>query len=111
MFGGRSRRKEYWYFVLFFLLIGTVLSLVDSVISSKVGFLEDVGLLVGIFYLAVLLPSVAVTVRRLHDIGRTGWWWLIGFIPIIGSIVLLVFAAQDSVPGSNRYGSNPKSSL
>ncbi|MGB3633758.1 MAG: DUF805 domain-containing protein [Rubrobacteraceae bacterium] len=108
VFSGRSRRKEYWYFVIFFLLIGTVLSFVDSVISTDAEFLADIGLLNGIFLLALLLPSIAVTVRRLHDIGRTGWWYLISFIPIIGTIVLLVFTVQDSMSESNRYGSNPK---
>ena len=108
VFSGRSRRKEYWYFMLFFLLIGIVLSFIDSVISTDAEFLADIGLLNGILSLALFLPSIAVTVRRLHDIGRTGWWWLIGFIPIIGTIVLLVFAVQDSMSESNRYGSNPK---
>lgn len=66
------------------------------------------GLLSGIYTLVVLIPSLAVLVRRLHDIGRTGWWVFIGLIPLIGTIVLLVFAATDSQPGSNGYGSNPK---
>lgn len=62
----------------------------------------------GIFSLAVLVPSIAVPVRRLHDIDRTGWWFLVSFAPLIGAIVLLVFAVQDGTPGGNRYGHNPK---
>ncbi len=66
------------------------------------------GLLSGIYGVAILLPSIAVSVRRLHDIDRTGWWFLISFVPVIGPIVLLVFPVQDGTPGSNRYGPNPK---
>ena len=101
VFNGRARRKEYWYFVLFNFIINIVLSGIDSVTSG-------VGILPGIYTLAVLIPSIAVLVRRLHDIDRTGWWVLIGLIPIIGWIVLLIFAVQDGKPGENQYGSNPK---
>ena len=66
------------------------------------------GLLSGLYSLAVLIPSIAVAVRRLHDTGRTGWWLLIGFIPLVGIIVLLVFLFTDSQPGPNQYGPNPK---
>ena len=108
VFSGRSRRKEYWYFILFAAIISIVLSIIDGLIGAydrTVG----VGLLSSIFSLAVLIPSIAVTVRRLHDIDRTGWWVLISLVPLIGWIVLLVFTVQDSTPGSNRYGPNPKS--
>ncbi|TJY41720.1 DUF805 domain-containing protein [Cohnella pontilimi] len=63
----------------------------------------------GLYALAILLPSLAVSVRRLHDTGRSGWWLLIGLIPLIGAIILLVFTCQDSQPGDNRYGPNPRS--
>ena len=63
----------------------------------------------GLFSLAVLIPSIAVSVRRLHDIDRTGWWVLIGLVPLVGQIVLLVFHVLDSTPGPNRFGPNPKS--
>jgi uncharacterized membrane protein YhaH (DUF805 family) len=69
---------------------------------------SNVGLLNGVYSLAVLIPSLAVTVRKLHDIDRTGWWILIGLVPLIGTIVLLVFALLDGTPGDNRYGPNPK---
>ncbi len=106
-FSGRSQRSEYWYFVLFYILIHMVLAFVDNFTGSfdaDRGF----GLLGGLFTLAVLLPSIAVGVRRLHDTSRSGWWLLISFIPLIGTIVLLVFFVQDSTPGDNEYGPNPK---
>lgn len=107
VFRGRSRRKEYWYFVLFSVIISIALSIVDTIIGTGSTF-GSTGLLAGIFALALLIPSISVSVRRLHDINRTGWWVLISFIPLIGAIVLLVFAVQDGTTGSNRYGSDPK---
>lgn len=109
VFSGRAQRAEYWYFVLFYLLIYLGLMIVDSLTGS---FSEAIGLGLtsGLFTLAMLLPSIAVGVRRLHDTDRSGWWTLIGFIPLIGAIVLLVFLVQDSSPGANRYGENPKES-
>jgi uncharacterized membrane protein YhaH (DUF805 family) len=108
VFTGRSRRKEYWYFVLFVVVISIVLSMIDSFIGAY-DRSTGAGLLSSIFSLAVLIPSIAVSVRRLHDIGRTGWWVLISLVPLIGWIVLLVFHVQDSTPVTNRYGPSPKS--
>lgn len=110
VFGGRSRRKEYWFFALFSVIISVVLSIIDSAIGT-LDSSTGLGLLSGIFSLAILIPSIAVSVRRLHDIDRTGWWFLISFVPLVGTIVLLVFAARDSTPGSNRYGPNPKTAV
>src|SRR5215203_4637165 len=107
VFSGRSRRMEYWYFVLFNIIVAVVLSLIDRLIGTFSA-ASNIGLLSGIYALAVLIPTLAVTVRRLHDIDRTGWWILIGLVPLIGGIVLLVFALLDSTPGSNQYGPNPK---
>ncbi|WP_022963882.1 DUF805 domain-containing protein [Halopseudomonas pelagia] len=107
VFSGRARRKEYWFFALFNMLAMLVLSFVDGMIglySMEAG----MGLLSGIYALAILIPSLAVTVRRLHDISRSGWWILIAFIPLIGALVLLVFTVLDSKPGSNQYGPDPK---
>lgn len=107
VFGGRARRKEYWMFFLFNLIISFLLGVFDGVMgtfSPEAG----LGLLGGLYSLAVLIPSIAVTIRRLHDTGRTGWWFLIIFIPLIGAIVLLVFMVLDSEQGSNAYGPNPK---
>ena len=109
VFGGRSRRKEYWYFVLFSLIVSLVLSAIDALLGTFSSS-TNVGLLGGIYGLAIIIPSIAVSVRRLHDIDRTGWWVLIGLVPVIGTIVLLVFAVLDGTPGQNRFGPNPKAS-
>jgi uncharacterized membrane protein YhaH (DUF805 family) len=108
VFSGRSRRKEYWFFVLFVVIISIVLNIIDGLIGAYDRSM-GVGLLSTIFSLAILIPSIAVSVRRLHDINRTGWWILIALVPLVGWIVLLVFHLQDSTPGTNRYGPNPKS--
>src|SRR5215207_1932308 len=88
---------EYWYFVLFNIIVGVVLALIDMLLGtfSAAG---NIGLLSGIYSLAVLIPTLAVIVRRLHDIDRTGWWILINLIPLIGTIVLLVFALTPGTP-------------
>ena len=106
-FSGRAQRAEYWYFLLFSTLIVIALSVIDGMTGS---YNEDSGwgLLSGLYSLAVLLPSIAVGARRLHDTSRTGWWLLIGLIPVIGTIVLIVFFVLDSTPGDNAYGPNPK---
>ena len=107
-FSGRSRRSEYWYFTLFYLVIAIVLSVLDGILFG--GSVDGKGtpVLSGLFMLAMLLPSIAVGIRRLHDTDRIGWWLLIGMIPILGAIVLIVFFVQDSKPGDNRFGANPK---
>ena len=107
VFSGRARRMEYWYFFLFSLIISIVLAVVDGVTGSYSA-AAGVGLLGGIYALAVLIPGLAVSVRRLHDTGRSGWWLLIALIPVIGAIVLLVFMVLEGKPGTNQYGSNPK---
>ena len=109
VFSGRSRRKEYWYFVLFSVIVSLVLSAIDALLGTFSSS-TNVGLLGGIYGLAIIVPSIAVSVRRLHDIDRTGWWVLISLVPVIGSIVLLVFAVLDGTPGENRFGPNPKAS-
>lgn len=98
-FSGRARRKEYWMFFLFYTIIYIVMVVIDAMLTA--------GLLTGLYILATLLPAIAVTIRRLHDIGRSGWWWLIAFVPL-GGLVLLVFACLDSTPGENQFGLNPK---
>ena len=107
VFEGRARRKEYWYFALFYLLAMIATTIVDMMTGMYSQTLE-IGVLSGILVLAIFMPSLSVTVRRLHDTDRSGWWVLIGLIPIIGAIVLLVFMALDSQPGANRFGPNPK---
>ncbi|RUO59871.1 DUF805 domain-containing protein [Pseudidiomarina marina] len=107
VFSGRARRSEYWFFVLFNTIIGFVLGFIDGIL----GFSDpdmSIGVLGAIYSLAVLIPSIAVGVRRLHDTDRSGWWLLIALIPLIGAIVLIVFFVMDSTPGENRFGPNPK---
>ncbi|MEI4801673.1 DUF805 domain-containing protein [Bacillus sp. NPDC077411] len=100
-FQGRARRKEYWMFSL--------INFIIFFIFSILGEIADIfNILFGLYTLAILLPSLAVGFRRLHDTGKSGWWLLLGFIPLIGSIVLLVFCCQDSQEGDNKYGPNPK---
>ena len=100
VFSGRARRKEYWMFFLFNLIFSLVLGAIDGLLGT---------VFIGTIYgLAVLIPGIAVSVRRLHDIGRTGWWVLISFIPLIGLIVLIIFAATEGDKGTNEYGSDPK---
>ena len=107
VFSGRARRKEYWFFVLFNIIIGLALTFIEF--STGLYDVEsEIGLLSSLYSLAVLVPGIAVTIRRLHDTSRTGWWFLIAFVPIIGVIVLLVFMVFDSTPGDNQYGPNPK---
>ena len=108
VFNGRARRKEYWFFLLFNVIASMILGFADGMIGS-INPESGMGLLGGIYTLAVLVPGIAVTVRRLHDTGRSGWWILIGLIPLLGAIVLLIFMVQDSKPGENQYGENPKS--
>ena len=107
VFSGRARRKEYWYFSLFNLLITIVLAVIDGMTGTLIAE-ANIGLLGGIYALAILIPFLAVSVRRLHDTDRSGWWLLIVLIPLIGAIVILVFMVQDSKPNENQYGSNPK---
>jgi len=101
-FTGRARRSEYWWFVLFVALVSIVASVLDFYLSPDFMVFQ---LIAG---LALLLPELAVAVRRLHDTNRTGWWLLIGLVPVVGSIVLLVFFLIDSDPATNRYGTPPK---
>ncbi|MEM1433855.1 MAG: DUF805 domain-containing protein [Pseudomonadota bacterium] len=107
VFSGRARRKEYWFFFLFNLLVTIVLAFID-IATGAFSEAAGIGLLSGIYTLGVLIPSLAVTVRRLHDTDRAGWWVLVSLVPLIGAIILLVFMVLDSQPGSNQYGPNPK---
>lgn len=106
-FSGRARRKEYWMFVLFNMIFAIVAMILDNVLGIA---MEGIGYgpLYGLYALAMLIPGLAVAVRRLHDVGKSGWMILISLIPLIGAIWLLVLMATDSNPGENQYGQNPK---
>lgn len=102
-FSGRARRKEFWMFML----VSFLVSLGISVLAMM---LRPLSVLTWVYSLAVLVPSVAVGTRRLHDTGRSGWMQLLLLIPIVGFIIVLIFWCQDSAPGDNAYGPNPKTS-
>ena len=111
-FEGRARRKEYWMFTLYNLIIMFVLYIpliLGAVMESEA--LTFIGLgLFSIYALAVLVPSIAVVVRRLHDQDKSGWYYFIGLIPFIGGIWLLVLMVTEGTAGSNQYGEDPKAS-
>ena len=106
-FSGRARRKEYWMFTLFNFIAALIVGFIGGFLSSATE-VSAFAFLGTIYNLAVLLPSLGVLFRRLHDIGKSGWWWLIGIVPFVGWIVIIVFCCLDSQPGENQYGSNPK---
>ncbi|TGB01462.1 DUF805 domain-containing protein [Halobacillus salinus] len=114
VFRGRARRKEYWMYILINFLVFMGLGGLDALIFGENSPLvtEDAPptilfYIMLLYYLGTILPTLAVTVRRLHDSGRSGWWFLISFIPLIGAIVMLVFTVMES-DSENRFGSNPK---
>ena len=103
VFSGRAQRAEYWTFCLVNMVIIFMIFAIDEAINAV-----PIKIAGGIFLLAMFLPIIAVSVRRLHDTGRSGWWLFIKLIPLVGSIVILVFTLLDSQPGDNKYGKNPK---
>lgn len=104
-FNGRASRAEYWSFVLFNILFGIGLAVLDVLLGTVTD--NGTGVLGTLYTLAVLLPGIAVAIRRLHDTDRSGWFSLLAFVPL-ASIVLLAFFLEDGTPGPNRYGSDPK---
>ena len=106
-FSGRARRKEYWMFALFNFIFAIVAAILDNIFGlafEGIGY----GVIYCLYGLAVLVPSLAVGVRRLHDVGKSGWMILISFIPLVGAIWLLILFCKDGEPGENKWGSNPK---
>ncbi|MEU6985751.1 DUF805 domain-containing protein [Streptomyces sp. NPDC046324] len=101
VFTGRARRQEYWMYMLFNVIAYVVLAILDAVLTTA-------PLLTGIYALGVFLPTLAVTIRRLHDTGRSGWMILLGLIPLVGGIILIVFYATEGNQTDNAYGPNPK---
>ena len=118
VFNGRARRAEYWYFALFYWCIYVVLSLVDAQVGPEIPIpselsespeeTERLPILSAIYSIALLLPYIAVTTRRLHDIDKSGWWQLLFFVVIIGWIPLFVWSIKSGTIGSNRFGADPK---
>jgi uncharacterized membrane protein YhaH (DUF805 family) len=113
-FRGRSRRSEYWFIQLFLVVTNIAVAIIDLALMGW-----DVdrfianggGGIVGLVWILVtIVPALAVLVRRLHDTGKSGWWVLVGLLPLVGAIVLLVFTVTDSSPGENKFGLSPKES-
>jgi uncharacterized membrane protein YhaH (DUF805 family) len=111
-FTGRSDRKEFWYYVLFYLIVSAILSVIDGTIFPSAIGADGMSIdpLTSIFGLISLIPGIAVSVRRLHDTGRSGWWYLLWFIPLIGWIFLLIWYCQKGHPEQNAYGDAPEGS-
>ena len=110
-FSGRARRSEYWWWWLFTVIAGTVAVLADNAlglhISTTAG-ADKVGWISALLTLFLVLPTIAVTFRRLHDTGRSGWWWLLGLLCCVGELIVFFFCISDSEPAANQYGPNPK---
>lgn len=117
-FSGRARRAEYWWWVLFTIIVGGLLSLLDGMLfgyttttatgpGSYAFDVQTLGVLAPLWSLASFIPGWAVAVRRLHDTGRSGWWLLLFLIPLVGAIILLVWFATRGEPRSNAYGPDP----
>ncbi|MFJ3903811.1 DUF805 domain-containing protein [Streptomyces sp. NPDC090025] len=104
VFNGRARRQEFWMFALFNILALIIVAVIDAALGTY-------PLLYAIYGLAVLLPGLGVTVRRLHDTGRSGWWILIDLIPLVGAIILIVFLATEGDAHDNAHGPNPKAAV
>ena len=107
-FSGRSRRQEYWLFVLLSVILNLIATVLDVTVFSSMLIEAEMGIVSAVVVLALLVPSLSVQVRRLHDTNRSGWWILLVFLPIVGGLVLLVFNCLDGTPGENRFGSDPK---
>jgi uncharacterized membrane protein YhaH (DUF805 family) len=108
-FGGRARRLEYWYFTLFHsltILLAGVVSYFAMLANPALGIV-----LYSIVIFGTLLPHLAVSVRRLHDLNRSGWWYLFGLVPLLGTIVLFVWFCTDGTRGPNRFGADPKATV
>ena len=106
-FRGRARRREYWRYILYYVIAFVTLVLIDM-LTGTFNMESQLGFLSGLFLLFMLIPSVAVAVRRLHDTERGGWWLLLAFLPLIGQLVLLFFFIQEGDEGDNAYGPDPK---
>lgn len=100
-FSGRARRAEYWYFTLYNFIFSFAVGFIDGLVGAE-------GIIVGIYTLVIFIPGLATAVRRLHDVGKSGWFYLIVFIPIVGAIWLLILFCTEGESRVNEYGSNPK---
>ena len=102
-FSGRACRSEYWYWILFIIIADIVAAIIDQTLGIQ--------LVTGLFGLVTIIPNIAIAIRRLHDLDRTGWWILLGFIPLIGWIILLIWYVTKGTDGPNRFGPDPLATL
>ncbi len=109
-FTGRSRRKEYWMFLLFIIAVSVGIGIVEAILGLSATIGDAYGPISLLFMLAIFIPSLAVQVRRFHDQGKSGWFVLLNFIPLLGSLIVLVFMCLDGTDGPNEYGPDPKAS-
>ncbi len=108
-FNGRARRKEYWMFTLYFLLFALLAGFVIGILSAVGETVAMIAIILAVvWYLAHLVPSLAVTVRRLHDTGKSGWFYLLAIIPYIGGLIIFIFTVIEGDKGDNKYGPDPK---
>ena len=107
-FTGRSRRKEYWMFTLLAIGIYIVASILDRIVGMNGMIAGRYGPITTLAALGLLVPSLAVSIRRLHDSDRSGWWLLLGLVPMVGEIIVLVFMVLKGTRGANRFGADPK---
>ena len=106
VFSGRARRKEYWMYILFYFIFSIPIGIIDGILMAALGMQTPI--ISYIYALGLMIPTYAVTARRLHDIGKSGFWIFFGLVPIVGSIVLLIFTCMDGEPRTNQYGPDPK---
>lgn len=107
-FSGRSRRTEYWMYLLFNFIFALIAAILDNMLNMTFAPEIPYGFIYLFYVLAVFIPGLAVSVRRLHDLDKSGWWLLLSLIPIIGAVWLIILHATEGTPGNNRYGANPK---
>ena len=107
-FNGRARRSEFWYYYLFTFVLGIVLSIITTILGGVPVLGTILKIVIWLIDIALIIPGIAVGFRRLHDTGKSGLWILINFVPLVGSIIYIVFCVQDSQPGENQYGACPK---
>lgn len=101
-FNGRTRRRDYWMFILAYIILSIIVSIINGIVFGRLNILP------GLLFLALIVPAIALAVRRLHDISLSGWFVLVGFIPFFGWVAAIIMACIDSTPGTNAYGPNPK---
>ncbi|WP_379963369.1 DUF805 domain-containing protein [Epilithonimonas sp. UC225_85] len=107
-FNGRARRTEYWMFILFNCIFAITAIVLDNILGLKFNSKVPYGFIYLVYVLITLIPGIAVAVRRLHDVDKSGWFYFIAFIPLIGGIWLLILFCTEGTPGKNEYGINPK---